>query len=238
MKRFALAAMRTGMPQLVRFDESPAPRTLTPAAGATGLSMGLGDITARMVIVALFTMMAVRIGSDFLQTGRLTGLLLLASEGLVVILTMFRRPAEVVNRSVRARILMVVSLIGPVLVAPASVAPFAPEVATVAVSAIGLLVVIIGKVSLGRSFGLMPANRGVVSTGLYRVVRHPIYMGYLVTHAAYCAANPTLVNLLILAVADLALLIRAVCEEETLALDAAYREYQQRVRWRVLPGLF
>jgi protein-S-isoprenylcysteine O-methyltransferase Ste14 len=238
MKRFALAAMRPGMPQLVRFDERPAPRTLTTAAGATGLSVGLGDMTARMVIVALFTMMAVRIGSDFLQTARLTGLLLLASEGLVVILTMFRRPTGVVNRSVRARILMVVSLIGPVLVAPASNPALLPEAATVAVSACGLLVVIIGKLSLGRSFGLMPANRGVVSTGLYRVVRHPIYMGYLVTHAAYCAANPTLVNLLILLVADLALLIRAVCEEETLALDGAYREYQQRVRWRVLPGVF
>jgi protein-S-isoprenylcysteine O-methyltransferase Ste14 len=37
----------------------------------------------------------------------------------------------------------------------------------------------------------MPANRGVVSTGLYRLVRHPIYMGYLITHAAFVAANPT-----------------------------------------------
>ena len=40
-----------------------------------------------------------------------------------------------------------------------------------------------GKLSLGRSFGLMPANRGVVSTGMYRLVRHPIYLGYLVTLA-------------------------------------------------------
>ena len=35
--------------------------------------------------------MAIRIGSDFLATGRLTGLLLLASETLVVVLTVLRR---------------------------------------------------------------------------------------------------------------------------------------------------
>ena len=32
------------------------------------------------MIVTLFTLMAVRIGGDFMETGRLTGLLLLASE--------------------------------------------------------------------------------------------------------------------------------------------------------------
>ena len=100
------------------------------------------------------------------------------------------------------------------------------------------LVVIAGKLSLGRSFGLMPANRGVVSTGLYRLVRHPIYMGYLITHVGFVAANPTLWNVLTLVGADIALLVRAVCEEQTLARDAAYRDYQQQVRWRVLPGIF
>ena len=56
-------------------------------------------------IVALFTFMAVRLGADFLQTGRFTGLLLLASEALVVVLTVFRRPTGIVDRSLRARVL-------------------------------------------------------------------------------------------------------------------------------------
>jgi protein-S-isoprenylcysteine O-methyltransferase Ste14 len=92
--------------------------------------------------------------------------------------------------------------------------------------------------SLGRSFGLMPANRGIVSSGLYRVVRHPIYLGYLITHVAYLAANPTMWNFVVLATADLGLMARAVCEEGTLARDPDYVAYQSRVRWRVLPGLF
>jgi protein-S-isoprenylcysteine O-methyltransferase Ste14 len=114
----------------------------------------------------------------------------------------------------------------------------ASEALTVGISALGLLVVIAGKMSLGRSFGLMPANRGIVSSGLYRFVRHPIYLGYLITHAAYVAANPTAWNFAVLVVADLGLMARAVCEEETLARDPEYAAYQSRVHWRVVPGLF
>ena len=197
-----------------------------------------GDLGARMIVVALFSLMAMRIGADFLQTGRFTGLLLLASETLVVVFTVFRRSAAAVDRSLRARILTTMSMLGPPLVRPAVVAALLPGFVTVAMSACGLLIVIGGKLSLGRSFGLMPANRGIVSTGLYRIVRHPIYMGYLLSHVAFVAANPTLWNVALLVTADIALLARAVCEEATLARDQDYRTYQQLVRWRVLPGVF
>jgi len=198
----------------------------------------LADLGARVIVIALFTLMAIRIGSDFLATGRLTGLLLLASETLVVVLTVLRRGTSEVDRSYRARWLTALSIMGPVLVRPATVTALAPEFATVVLSAIGLSIVIAGKLSLGRSFGLMPANRGVVSSGLYRLVRHPIYLGYLITHSGFVAANPTLWNVVMLVGADIALMWRAVCEEQTLGKDAAYREYLQTVRWRVVPGVF
>ena len=196
------------------------------------------DLAARAIIIVLFSFMAIRFGSDFINTGRLTGLFLLASEALVVVLTMVRRSAVTVDRSLKARLLTVASVMGPPLLAPAAVAPFAPEAATVALSCAGLAIVIAGKITLGRSFALLPANRGIVSTGLYQVVRHPIYMGYLLTHVAFLVASPSLWNIVALVAADAALLARAVCEEQTLAKDAAYRDYQTRVRWRVVPGVF
>ena len=42
----------------------------------------LADLLGKATIVSLFTLMAVRLGIDYLETGRLTGLLLLASEAL------------------------------------------------------------------------------------------------------------------------------------------------------------
>jgi len=198
----------------------------------------LADLISRAVVVCLFSMMAIRFGVDFLKTGRVTGLLLVVSEMLVVMLTVMRRSAATVDRSMQARVLTTVSMLGPSLLKPASVIALLPQVITVGISAVGLALVIAGKVTLGRSFGLMPANRGIVSSGVYRLVRHPIYLGYLVTHAAYLAAMPSSWNVVALIIADAALLARAVCEEKTLARDPRYRDYQQVVRWRVCPGLF
>ena len=138
----------------------------------------------------------------------------------------------------RARVLTTLSMLGPPLLQPGPLTAIAPEVATVALSVAGLAIVIAGKVTLGRSFGLMPANRGIVSSGVYRLVRHPIYMGYLLTHVAFLAANPSVWNITALVAADAALLARAICEEATLARDERFRTYQQQVRWRVCPGLF
>jgi len=198
----------------------------------------LADVAARAAIVVLFSLMAVRFGADFLATGRVTGLLLLVSEMLVVVLTVMRRSAAAVDRSVRARLLTVLSMLGPPLLQPAQVSAILPQSVTVAASIVGLAVVIAGKMTLGRSFGLMPANRGVVSSGIYRVVRHPIYLGYLITHVAFLLATPSAWNIAALFAADAALLLRAVCEEQTLSRDSRYRAYQQIVRWRVCPGLF
>ncbi len=240
MKRLAVASssMRTDLTDgsAVGLRLVARPDVSHPASNLNQFS--IAELCARVTIVALFSMMAIRIGTDFLETGRLTGLLLLASELLVVMLTLFRRNTSIIDRSARARVLTTLSMIGPPLVRPADIAALAPEVMTVILSALGLMVVIGGKVSLGRSFGLMPANRGIVSTGLYRLVRHPIYLGYLITHVGFLVANPTIWNAMTLIGADAALLIRAVCEEQTLARDSAYQQYQEQVRWRVVPGVF
>jgi hypothetical protein len=196
------------------------------------------DFGARAAVAALFTLLAGRIGADFLATRRFTGLLLLSSELLVIVLTVIRRRAVAVDRSVCGRLLTALSIAGPPLVAPSAGGGFLPDAWTAAAAAAGLFVIIGGKLSLGRSFGLVPANRGVVVHGLYRAVRHPIYAGYLLTHAAFLAAHPTAWNAAVLFVADLALVGRARQEERVLATDAAYAAYAARVRWRFVPGIY
>jgi protein-S-isoprenylcysteine O-methyltransferase Ste14 len=227
MKRLALTLPAT-------FDFAP----WRSRVAARPESEQLADLVARAVVIVLFSMMAIRFGADFLSTGRVTGLLLLVSEALVVVLTVMRRSAAAVDRSTRARLLTVLSMLGPPLLQPAHVVALLPQSLTVAASAAGLAIVIAGKLTLGRSFGLMPANRGVVSAGIYRIVRHPIYLGYLITHVAFLVATPSAWNIAALFAADAALLARAVCEEQTLSLDERYRTYQQTVRWRVCPGVF
>lgn len=196
------------------------------------------ELAARAFVGALFLMLSYRFLADFLQTGRLTGLLFLISEGLVVVLTIVRRRARQVDRSLAAAMLTTVSLVGPPLVRPANVPAFAPDALTAVVSLVGLIIVIAGKVAIGRSFGLVPANRGVVASGPYNVVRHPIYAGYLLTHAATLALYPSIWNVTVMLVADVALVLRALVEERVLLADREYEQYCRRVAWHLVPGVF
>ena len=212
-------------------------RLHTPSSRPAAARRDWGELAGKACILALFSLMATSIATDVARTGHVTGLLLLASEALVVALTLFRRSAEVIDRSWKARILTMFATFGPPLVRPVAIDPAAPESLTITISAIGLMIVVLGKLSLGRSFGLTPANRGIVCSGLYRFVRHPIYLGYLITHVGFVVAYPADWNLAVLAAADVALLLRAICEERTLALDDAYRAYMTRGRWRIVPGV-
>jgi protein-S-isoprenylcysteine O-methyltransferase Ste14 len=97
---------------------------------------------------------------------------------------------------------------------------------------------IMAKLSLNRSFGMVPANRGVVTSGLYGLVRHPVYASYLLGHIAFLLANPTLWNASLYAVALGLQLARMQAEERLLRRDPVYAAYAQSVRYRLVPGLY
>ena len=174
-----------------------------------------------------------------MRTGHITGLLLLVGESLVVVLTIVRRRASTVDRSAAAAIMTTVSLAGPVMLrATDGQGAIANDHVTALLSAIGLLLVVAGKMALGRSFGVVPANRGVVIRGPYSLVRHPIYTGYLITHAAFMIAHPTGWNISVILIADTALIVRALMEERILSADLSYQQYCRRVGWHLVPGVF
>jgi len=205
---------------------------------AGGLLRDPAELIARGVVAGLFLGLAYRIGVDVLGTGRISGVLLVVSELLVGVLTLVRRPATYVQRSWWVRGMTMISIAGPNFVRPAEAFSVVGEAIVLPFSVVGLAIVVAGKVSLGRSLGLLPANRGIVSTGLYRLVRHPIYLGYLVTHGAFLLGQPTVWNLTALGIADGALLVRAFVEERTLDRDPRYRRYREAVPWRLLPGVY
>jgi protein-S-isoprenylcysteine O-methyltransferase Ste14 len=199
---------------------------------------GLTDFAAKAVVSLLFAMLSMNLLQDFLRTGHVTGLLLLASEALVVILTVARRRAAFVDPSAKAAAVTFVSVVGPWMLRTTNGAALIPDSVTACISIVGLLIVLLSKITLGRSFGLVPANRGVVVQGPYGFVRHPIYAGYVLTHVAFMMAQPSIWNAAIIVIADGTLIVRALMEERVLLRDAMYASYCQRVSWHLVPGVF
>jgi protein-S-isoprenylcysteine O-methyltransferase Ste14 len=198
----------------------------------------LSDLFARLVIGILFILFSIQLLEDFQKTRHVTGLLLLISEALIVPLTILRRRALAIDRSIRAATVTAIAIAGPPLLRPMDGGALVPDALTALVSSCGLALVIAGKVTLGRSFGIVPANRGVVTSGPYLVVRHPIYTGYIIGHLAFVVAHPSLWNVIVLLIADVALVRRALLEERVLAQDAHYQGYCNKVGWHLVPGVF
>ena len=198
----------------------------------------VNDLFARVTIGTLFTLLSINLFADFMRTGRVTGLLLLAGESLVVVLTITRRRARLIDRSFAAAVMTGMSLAGPPMLRAGAVFSLVPDAVTAMIPAFGLGLVVVGKMTLGRSFGVAPANRGVVVRGPYTLVRHPIYTGYLISHTAFLMANPTPWNAAIILVADTALVVRALMEERVLSNDVEYQGYCRRVGWHLVPGVF
>jgi protein-S-isoprenylcysteine O-methyltransferase Ste14 len=96
----------------------------------------------------------------------------------------------------------------------------------------------VSRVYLGRRFGLLPANRGIVSTGPFRLMRHPIYVGWLVLLLGYAMAFPSALNFVAIAAMLPFMMWRITLEEELLTHDPEYRAYCEQTRYRLVPGVF
>lgn len=102
----------------------------------------------------------------------------------------------------------------------------------------GISLQVIAMLSLNRSIGMVAANRGVQTGGLYRFVRHPLYLSYVIAFLGYVISQPSFYNILVYTAAVLLWILRLLAEERFLLRDEAYRSYAERVRYRIIPGLF
>ena len=143
------------------------------------------DIFERAVVVLVFGRFAfVMLTAPAGKAGALS-LILLVSESLPVFLILTRREANVLSDKTVDWLLALMGTILPLLAVPVAAGALVPAGLCGAIMLIGLYVQISAKVILGRSFGLIAANRGIKVAGPYRVVRHPIYAGYTIIHVGF-----------------------------------------------------
>jgi methanethiol S-methyltransferase len=78
----------------------------------------------------------------------------------------------------------------------------------------------------------------LVSTGLYGFVRHPLYFAWMLL--VFAAPHMTMTRLTFAVLSTAYLAIAIPFEERALVhvFGAQYRDYQRRVRWRMIPGVY
>lgn len=171
-------------------------------------------------------------------TTNLQAALLVISESLGVMLILIRRPATLISTHPLDWALAFVAVSAPLLAIPAAASSFMPSEIPATLMFSGLIIQISAKAVLWRSFGVVPANRGIKTGGPYCFVRHPIYAGYALTHIGFLLGFPSLQNALLYFAAFSVEVGRLLREEFILDRDPLYREYARRVRYRMLPGVF
>jgi protein-S-isoprenylcysteine O-methyltransferase Ste14 len=164
--------------------------------------------------------------------------LLVSSELLGVFLILTRRFAITISTRPVDWALSLIAVNAPLLAVPAAASTFIPSQIATALMFAGMIIQISAKAALWRSFGLVPANRGIKTKGPYRFLRHPMYAGYTLTHIGFLLGFPSLQNSLLYFTAFLIEVARLMREELILNQDPLYREYAARVRYRLLPGVF
>jgi protein-S-isoprenylcysteine O-methyltransferase Ste14 len=92
--------------------------------------------------------------------------------------------------------------------------------------------------ALGRSFGVRPALRSLVTRGPYRLVRHPLYLSYFLSDIGYNLQEWNLGLVLIMLVGWASVLYRIRAEERVLSRDVRWQGYTASVPYRLLPGLW
>ena len=204
-----------------------------PLPSSNGRALAL-DLLERGFLLLLGGWMVARFAPD--AFAHPLNLLLLASELLMVVFVLVRRFGPAVNTG-RAWGVAVIGTCAPLLVSPVGTA-FIPAAVASTMLAAGMAFSVAAKLVLRRSFGIVAANRGVQLGGPYRLVRHPMYLGYLLAHAGFLLATFSAWNVAVYAACWLAMLLRIDAEEGILRADPVYRDYAARVRARLVPGIW
>lgn len=214
-----------------------APSNATPAEAPT--ESLLTDILIRIYVAGAVSIFAAAAFTHWqADTGRITLLMIAIIETITVILIICSRCAQ--RRDWR-----------PLSVAASCIAMFyflflnlapgkhvIPESIGICLQIAGMLFQLYAKLSLGRSFGILPATRQLVTCGAYRWLRHPIYFGYLIAHLGFLLTNFSLQNFAVMLALYIAQIVRIQREEEILTNLPGYPDYCNTVRYRLIPGIY
>ena len=211
-----------------------APVAAIPRVTFTGLRQALGDCV--LAVSFLLAMLPAARALGFTLAGA-ANMVWLVGAAIMAIMSFARfapRTSAVNWRTLAAT--------GGMLILPCFMRPTAMSTGALATTGLifelfGVVLTQVARVYMGRSFGILPANRGIVSKGPFRSVRHPIYFGWLILSLGYAMSFASERNILLIATTLPFMVWRIGQEEVHLSADPEYLQYMKQVRYRLWPGV-
>ena len=98
---------------------------------------------------------------------------------------------------------------------------------------------LLSALSLRNSFALFPEARNIVSTGVYKFVRHPLYLSYLFIDFSIALSATSMFAWCIYLVEVALFILRIIVEEKHLIEHSSeFRQYALNTKYRLFPLLF
>ena len=173
-----------------------------------------------------------------LTDGQLTSVFFAAEQLFLVVMFLTRRRSD--RTSNRPLDWLVATLGGwlPLAFQPVDGVGFGLSLGGSALQFGGLALTLVAFAYLGKSFGVVAADRGIKINGPYRLIRHPVYFSHFLTTTGFLIANPGPINAALFAVIWTCQVLRIRAEERILTENIDYQRYRDRVRWRLLPRVY
>jgi protein-S-isoprenylcysteine O-methyltransferase Ste14 len=196
----------------------------------------IGVAATNLMLGALFFTFAYANALSFIEHPRLSVLLILITETILAVFVLIRHDPDQTRHTWRTWTTTTFGTFLPLLLraTDASTDLLIGQI----IQTIGFVMQIIAILSLNRSFGLLPAHRGVKSDGLYRIVRHPLYAAYTFAFCGFLINNPSVANFAIVISVTVFQVLRIREEEGLLLTYPDYAAFAQKVRWRLIPAIW
>ncbi|MBN2089290.1 DUF192 domain-containing protein [candidate division KSB1 bacterium] len=170
------------------------------------------------------------------ETGFLS-LGLIAINTLLFLLFLTRRDSLEISYHIFDWIIPILTVSSTMFIRPEQPLNNTLKIVSIIIQSTGVVGSIGSLMSLGRSFGIIPANRTIQYSGAYSIVRHPLYASEILFYLGFLIGNISLSNIIITIIIVSGQLYRAIAEEKLLSNDAEYQRYLKKIRFRFYPGL-